>query len=375
MTTIDGLLRRADEEGVQVFGITPTGFPGRGIGVMATRDLERGDIIMTIPVQAIHSLHTVPEDIVCKLSRDISIHGLLAAELALQHTASADLAELVPKWTDFEATIPYLWPAELQRLLPGEARCLLTKQQTKFEKDWDMFRNGFASKSRQDYLYAWLLVNTRAFYYETSAMMLFPWHDRLALLPVADLFNHSDTGCSVSFSTESYTVTADRRYYAGDEVYTSYGEHSNDFLLAEYGFLPSENRWDKVCLDDLLLPRLTPKQKSELRENGCLGDFILHDGLKKCDNIWIALRLLCCVDASWQRYIDGEEDAEGTLAKATELLPALLEGYLGRIKEIQTEIRALQVGRDCQQKLLVRRWEQIEALVRQAMVMNGPPYE
>ena len=40
MGAIDSLLRKADEDGVRVFGVTPTTLPGRGIGMVATRDLE-----------------------------------------------------------------------------------------------------------------------------------------------------------------------------------------------------------------------------------------------------------------------------------------------------------------------------------------------
>jgi len=319
---------------------------------------------VTIPAQAIRSLHTVPEDVSRRLSRDMSIHGLLAVELALRRGDAADWAGIVPQWTDFEATVPMLWPEELQSILPAEAKSLLAKQCSRFETDWKMFSDGFPDELRRDYLYAWLLVNTRTFYFETPAMVAFPWHDRLALLPIADLFNHADTGCSVSFSTEGYDITADRSYCAGDELLTSYGEHSNDFLLAEYGFVLRDNQHDKLCLDEVILPRLSRGQESELKEHGYLGDFMLHNGSKRSDNIWVALRLLSCVNADWQSFIDGEEDEEGTLEKATGQLPDLLEEYLCKIEEKLGLVRVLQVGKACQRDLLVQRWEQIQAFIR-----------
>lgn len=322
---------------------------------------------MTVPTQAIHSLHTVPKSIARKLPRSMSIHGLLAAELTLRQTISINWAELVPKWSDFEATIPFLWVTNLQRLLPGEAKAILTKQHTMFERDWGMFRNGFHNKSRQDYLYAWLFVNTRSFYHETATTLRYPWHDRLALLPVADLFNHTNDGCSVLCSTEDYTVVADRPYDEGAELFTSYGEHSNDYLLAEYGFILQDNQWDKLCLDDLILPKLNAKHKNELMDKGYMGDFMLHVGSQKHDAVWIALRLICSAEPHWQNYIDGEEDVEGTLAKAIELLPAVLGEYLSSIKSTKAEIQLLEIGMDCQRSLLARRWEQIEAMVKQAI--------
>ncbi|ODA80839.1 hypothetical protein RJ55_03799 [Drechmeria coniospora] len=334
-TAIDTLLRRAYDEGINLVGVKPAVLPGRGIGLVATRVLDKGDEIMTIPLRSVRSLDTTPEEISRSLSQDMTIHGRLASELALHPQSVAEWLSVVPRWKDFEECMPILWPESLQKLLPPEAMSVLAKQKKNFDIDWNMFRAVFTKVQRRDYLYAWLLVNTRTFYFETASMLAFPWHDRLALLPVADLFNHADAGCSVSFSPEGYTITADGPYRTGEEICISYGQHSNDYLLAEYGFLLQENRWDAICLDQVLLPRLSGEERSELERNGHLGGFMLHAKSKKVDSVWIALRLHCCVDAQWQNYRDGEEDAEGTLAKAAALLADLLEEYLGRVKEVR----------------------------------------
>ncbi|CAH0054413.1 unnamed protein product [Clonostachys solani] len=241
MDAIESLLRRAEGQGVKISGIKPIAVPGRGIGVVAIHDIKEGDAIMTVPIEAIRSLHTIPEDISCQLSPEMTIHGLLAAELALHRNPTADWAGLVPQWTDFEATVPMLWPEELQLLLPAEAKRILAKQLARFKIDWDTFRKGFPNQDRRDYLYAWLLVNTRAFYFDMNNMMSYPWHDRLALLPVADLFNHANTGCIVSLMTEHYIITADRPYRASEEMCISYRDHSNNYLISEYGFLLRDN--------------------------------------------------------------------------------------------------------------------------------------
>ena len=326
---------------------------------------------MKIPIRAIRSLHTVPKDLSRKLGSELSIHGLLAAELALQRNDTADWASLVPQWTDFENTVPMLWPEELQQLLPAEAKHLLKQQCSRFECEWTVFRKVFSNEIRREYLYAWLLVNTRTFYFETPAMLKSPWHDRLALLPIADLFNHADTGCAVSFSTDQgYSITADRHYRQGDEIHTSYGDHSNDFLLTEYGFLLRGNRWDKLCLDDILLPRMSSRQKSELEQNHPLGDLTLHTDSKKSDKIWIALRVLCCAKPQWRSYMDGEEDDEGTLSKAVKLLPVVLDEYLGMINDALAVLRTLRIGKACQKDLLVQRWEEIAVLSNRIIKTN-----
>jgi hypothetical protein len=380
MSAIDGLLRLAKDDGVTISGIAPAEMAGRGVGFVAKHDLkvrmssimlcsspltrhQKGYEIMHVPINAIRSLHTVPKNVSSRLPRGMSVHGLLAAELAIGTNQSADWFNLVPKWTDLEAGLPALWPTGLRNLLPTEAKHLLNKQLARFECDWKMFQRGFPSTPRQDYLYTWLLVNTRTFYYETPAMLKLPWHDRLALLPVADLFNHASVGCSVSFSTEGYSFTTDRPYRAGAEISTSYGDHSNDFLLVEYGFILEKNRWDKACLDDLIAPKLSASQMTELKGSGFTGQFMV-DSKTKRGNTWAALRLLCCVKPQWRSYVSGHEDAEGTLAKAVDLLVALSEEYLRHIEEALIHLGALKVGKASQQKLLGQRWEQLDALVK-----------
>lgn len=263
--------------------------------------------------------------------------------------------------------MPLLWSEEFQRLLPGEAENLLSRQQSRFEKDWDMFRSG-SSMSRQDYLYYWLLVNTRGFSYDTPTMQKFPEDDRYALLPMADFFNHSDAGCTYALSdgAEKYTFTANGPYRKGDEIPISYGNHSNDLLLVEYGFLLPGNRWDTLCLDGVILPKLEPTRKSKLVEWRHTGDFMLHSGSKRSDRIWIALRALYCEGPHWQAYVDGKDYDETTLAEAIKGLPTLLEEYLRNIEKAQSEVRQLR-GESNQKSLLGQRWKQIEAITRQLM--------
>ncbi len=65
----------------------------------------------------------------------------------------------------------------------------------------------------------------------------------MAQSPFSDYFNHtsSPSACNVLFSSSGYTITTPAKIKQGEEVYISYGNHSNDFLLTEYGFiLPEE---------------------------------------------------------------------------------------------------------------------------------------
>ena len=80
---------------------------------------------------------------------------------------------------------------------------------------------------------------------------------------------------------------------SGEEVFTSYGSHSNDFLMAECkdhemnqlqdqpssysldGFILQNNQWDSVPLDDILLPMLSEDSQRALLKFGYLGYVLL----------------------------------------------------------------------------------------------------
>ena len=318
---------------------------------------------MTVALKAIRSLHTVPERVSARFSRDMSIHGLLAADFTLNPLPWAEWRKLVPQFAHFHKSLPYFWPNELQRQLPAAAGKLLQKQQDAAERDWNMFHGESSEVAFEDYVYAWFLVGTRAFYYDTPDTRPYPWLDRLAVLPVADMFNHAATGCSVSFSAKSYTFTTDRQYLQGDEVCTSYGEHSNDFLLAEYGFLLQDNRHDCVCLDDFILPRLSQSQQAEWSDRGGAENFLLSNS-GPCERTWIAMRLLC---GETMPEIDGEKDPTKSRHKTVPLLRSILAQFLANCETVQQELEAMNAGHTDQRDMLKWRWKQIKSALEQSL--------
>jgi hypothetical protein len=157
--------------------------------------------------------------------------------------------------------------------------------------------------------------------------------DGMALCPFADYFNHSNQGvrlpragclqiqeltCRHSVASNqpkpavrllpieiivSWTpampflkLPSEQPAVAGEEVTLSYGARNNDCLLVDCkthipslmsrrkragsnvptdGFLLSNNRWDSISVDHLVLPKLSKTQKSVLEEMGYLG-LIVH---------------------------------------------------------------------------------------------------
>lgn len=333
---------------------------------------KEGQTILVVPPKAIRSLHSIPKTILQRLPHDISIHALLAANLVLDTSGHLDPWKAVlPTLSDFKDTVPFMWHEELHTSLPRPAKNIIHQQRAKFTKDWRLISTAFPEIPLEEYLYAWLVVNTRAFYYVTEQMEAYPPDDRLALVPLQDFFNHADDGCRVSFSPDGcFTVRTNRTYHAGEEIYVSYGNHSNDFLLAEYGFVMEDNRWDKVCLEDVILPKLNAAQKAQLESKGCLGPFTITSDSDSfgCRETRIALGLLCCTQEESHTVLEtAGEGGQASQLKVDNLLAQLLHELWEKSEETLRDLGETSVGRCEQRKLLVERWKQIQATVRKAI--------
>ncbi|KAF4979365.1 hypothetical protein FZEAL_4406 [Fusarium zealandicum] len=363
MAIDDAFLPWAESKGVKLKGIEPRILPGRGIGVVATRDVRASEAILSVPMKALRTIDTVPKTI-SKLLSGVSVHGILAAEIALDK--SDDFAvwrTVLPTREDLEAGMPMMWPSELQALLPRRAKDLLERQTATFRRECDIVLKAFPDLTREHYLYAWLLINTRTFYNSMPKMKTYAQADRLVCMPAADLFNHADQGCQLSYSASGYSIGADRVYHQGEEVYVSYGPHSNDFLLTEYGFILDTNRWDEVYLDDVILPRLNKTQRADLASTDFLGRYTLDDQTLGCHRTQVALRLLCCTQRQWQRFFDAEDDGNSSQEEVDELLLEALKNFIEIIKKTLYKIDEIEGGLASQRELLRRRWQQIETMV------------
>ncbi|KAI0398599.1 hypothetical protein F5Y17DRAFT_411241 [Xylariaceae sp. FL0594] len=344
------LPRWARSSGVELNGIEPCAIPGRGTGIVATRDIRAGEKVMRVPENMLYSLGSVSaSSISAKLPPDMPLHGLLAADLALRSGTDHHPPPLPSAWLralpseeDFGACMPFMWPAALQELLPAAAKSVLKSQQAKFERERDAVVAAAFPDTDDDFLlllekkfrYFWFVVNTRSFFHETPEMAArygccgLEWVDKLCLVPAADLFNHDSSSssegegggegggccCAVTWwDGDGYTVTADRDYAAGEELCISYGRHANDFLLVEYGFTVPNNGHDVVGLDDVLLPRLADQALAE-RDLG--GGFRLHPHKGPCKRTREAVALILHLEQTTVEDDevvgddDGDEDFE-----------------------------------------------------------------
>lgn len=325
-----------------------------------------------------------------------SAHAQLAADLALDKPSTskhAPWSAVMPSRESLALAQPLCWDPALQAYLPPAARALLRAQQARFARDWAAVRDhllpALAPSSYSSSLltfdrfrHAWLLVSTRTFYYQgggggAAAAAATRREDRLALQPVADLFNHdadadADAGAGAAdcrgVGVGVGVIAAGRAYAPGDEVHICYGRHHSDLLLAEYGFVPAANRWDEALLDDALAGEFTDGQRDVLDAQGFWGRYVL-DARTVCYRTQVAVRLLCVRDVEvWRRWvIEGEDGGEEVQRRVDAMLARMLRRYLGKVEGTIEELGRVDVGEPCQREVLSLRWKQISGLIRQTI--------
>ncbi|KAI9888771.1 MAG: hypothetical protein M1814_006276 [Vezdaea aestivalis] len=300
--------------------------------------------------------------------RGISVHGLLAAYLAI-HSDQAAFPFSLWKMTwpapeEFEATVPLLWDPSLYELLPEGAEIILEQQIRNRDRDLSFFSRSFTSISPASYTYFWLLVNTRCFYYEDpESTAHIPRHDRMILCPFIDYFNHSDVGCSVTHDSDGFKVEAERAYQVGEEVLTSYGNHSNDFLLVEYGFVLDKNKWDEAKIDSHLMSALSSSQIERLSSAYMLGNYILDEN-GMCYRTRAALYAQILPPDAWTEFVNGTY-LEGEYASEIRAVAhRILESLQHRVSYYEEIARELSY--DPAREVLIKRWSQINHLCKAA---------
>lgn len=154
--------------------------------------------------------------------------------------------------------------------------------------------NAVAALSVGDFLHGFSLVSSRAFHIDA--------YHTLALVPLADIFNHSDTphvhlasdhwvcpacgtlrecphdeqggGSAVGADhdltggNDTCDMVTELDVFAGEEVYNTYGRLSNGRLLASYGFTLEGSEQDEILIDQSLVVEAVRRQFGAVRDLG-----------------------------------------------------------------------------------------------------------
>ncbi|KAL0270489.1 UNVERIFIED_CONTAM: hypothetical protein PYX00_007886 [Menopon gallinae] len=232
-------------------------FPGSGRGVQSTKSIQAGEEIISLPLNLLIT-PKVENDVTICLDQDrVPGHLILTVFLMYENHLGDDskyrhYLKLLPS----EFTTLFFCAANELNTLPDFMRKEIVKQIQQVNYYYNVIRNFYYSKPcphcglHLNYVFkynlftwAWFCVNTRSVYYEDDGDI------SLALAPFLDMFNHSvdaRTEMVINSKEELYTIKTLKKVKKCEQVFVSYGAHSNWDLLKEYGFILENNPHDFI---------------------------------------------------------------------------------------------------------------------------------
>ncbi|KAF9160512.1 SET domain-containing protein 4 [Actinomortierella ambigua] len=290
-------LRWLKAQGCPKTKLTLAEFSNTGRGMMATKDIKAGEVIVQVPEKnlvTMKGLQTVYGSRISRFGKKLGSHMFIALHIALlvqMREKSGWLPYLRMLPTKFD-TMPVRYPEDLLEFLPPNAKVHVDKQKQKITSDYKLALEFLQANSDllnkpltyEEYEWAWLVVNTRCIYLDAKKQ---DSADNIALAPMLDFLNHTHeakTEGRFDNKTKAYHIKTLLPYNKGAQCMINYGPHDNCFILVEYGFVTPMNPYNYVSVDRAFLNLTIPgesaaakKEKLELLDMaGYLGDYVFH---------------------------------------------------------------------------------------------------
>ncbi|XP_030333079.1 SET domain-containing protein 4 isoform X2 [Strigops habroptila] len=259
------------DRGFEDSNLKPAEFWGTGRGLMSTKALQAGDLIISLPEKCLLTTGTVLcsclGEYIMKWKPPVSpLIALCTFLIAEKHAGEKSL------WK------PYL------DVLPKTYTCPVC-----LEHDVPLFAENTETVFNYSALeWAWCTINTRTIYMKHSQRECFSLEpDVYALAPYLDLLNHSpnvQVKAAFNEQTRSYEIRTNSQCKRYEEVFICYGPHDNQRLLLEYGFVAIDNPHSSVYVSsDTLLKYFPPLDKQRNAKLSILRD---HDFLENLTFGW-----------------------------------------------------------------------------------------
>lgn len=228
--------------------------------------------------------------------------------------------------------------------LPRSARKHSEKVVARYEKDYEVVCKIWSSHGimqnltesvdlQRSFLWAWMCINSRCLYMDIPGR---EGADNFTMAPYVDFLNHtSDEECGIKIDAAGFHVYTTTAYEAEDELFFSYGPHSNEFLLCEYGFVLPQNKWNYLDVTDLINPLLRPAHVRYLKNHAYYGDYTVNqDGMSFRTEIAFATMQESAPESSTRLndFIGGISDGREYTRASNLLLSRILQKILSDCK-------------------------------------------
>ncbi|XP_077198767.1 SET domain-containing protein 4 isoform X2 [Paroedura picta] len=337
------------ERGYEDSILRPAQFSETGRGLMATKTLQAGQLIIALPERCLLTTDTVLNsylgEYIIKWRPPVSPLTALCTYLIAEkwfHKKSL--------WHPYLDLLPetYMCPVylghEAVNLLPEPLRRKAHEQKSLVQELYNSSKSFFSSLqplfpdqvesvfNYSAFQWAWCTINTRTVYMKHSQKECFSREpDNYALAPYLDLLNHSPSiqvNAAFNEKTRCYEIKTLSRCAKYKEVFINYGPHDDQRLFLEYGFIATSNPHNSVHVGtDMLLKHLIPEDKQRHMKVSILQEHKLLDNLTfEWDGpswrLLIALRLLCLEVhqfSSWKKVLLGDNISETNEKKSLDL--------------------------------------------------------
>jgi hypothetical protein len=231
-------------------------------GIISTKDIHKGDIIMEIPSKYLIELSSTTKYVSKFVNHNFeNTNSIIAIYLLLEslnkNTKWKNYFDILP--TDFSNYI-YFYDTNKIKLLKNST--MMCKDTYYFDYSINNFKNDAIiiyneltknKKLPKEYLdldeftklfikYR-IIVDSRAFTYDKNNEF------EIGLVPYADLFNHSNNSNIYWYfdnKKDSFIVQAFKNIEKNKEIYFSYGNKSNVELVIHYGFSLKHNPYSNL---------------------------------------------------------------------------------------------------------------------------------
>ncbi|XP_035171632.1 SET domain-containing protein 4 [Oxyura jamaicensis] len=293
------------DRGFEDSNLRPAQFQGTGRGLMTTKALQAGELVISLPEKCLLTTDTVLSsclgEYIIKWKPPVSpLIALCTFLIAEKHAGEKSLwkpyLDVLPK----SYTCPVCLEQDVVTLLPEplrnkaeEQRMMVHELYTSSKAFFSSLQSLFAENTGTIFNYsalewAWCTINTRTIYMKHPQRECFSLEpDVYALAPYLDLLNHSpnvQVKAAFNEQTRSYEIRTNSQCKKYEEVFICYGPHDNQRLLLEYGFVAIDNPHSTVYVSsDILLKYFPPLDKQRHAKLSILKD---HDFLQNLTFGW-----------------------------------------------------------------------------------------
>uniref|UniRef100_A0A0E0AST6 SET domain-containing protein n=1 Tax=Oryza glumipatula TaxID=40148 RepID=A0A0E0AST6_9ORYZ len=257
----DSLLKWGEQHGVKT-KLQIAFFEGAGRGMVASENIDVGDIALEIPESSI-----ISEELLCQSDMFLALKDLdsITTETMLLLWSIRERYNPSSKFKIYFEALP----ANFNTGLSFGIDALAALEGTLLFDELMQARQHL--RQQYDELFPMLCINFPDIFKQDVGKLT------TCLIPIAGLLNHSVSPHIINYgrvdkATKSLKFPLSRPCKAGAQCFLSYGKHPGSHLITFYGFLPRDNPYDVIPLDldtsvdeeDSSSPSVTTSQTSHM---------------------------------------------------------------------------------------------------------------